>query len=278
MRADQSDVMKRVELLIREKVKVASFAQAPGEKVIKTLKDAGVLTMPTIGARRHAEKVQAWGVDAVIAQGQEGGGHTGQIPTSISDSGRLGGRRHPGRRRRRLPRWAWPRGGVGARRRGHRDGDALLADAGKPGARPRETDLPRHQGERHRRDQGGRRPPAARHPNVPHRPAREGEPSDALPARGPQRLVADEGHRNLASRAARRRHGDEAEPGAHLGTTRDGRQRTHADQGVDGRRQGRGRHSADGSDRRRHRRNPNGRRAPRRIMAEAEETLERLGA
>ncbi len=83
MRADQSDVMKRVELLIREKIKVASFAQAPGEKIIKTLKDAGVLTMPTIGARRHAEKVQAWGVDAVIAQGQEGGGHTGQIPTSI---------------------------------------------------------------------------------------------------------------------------------------------------------------------------------------------------
>ena len=83
MRADQSDIMKRVQLLIREKVKVASFAQAPGERVIKTLKDAGVLTMPTIGARRHAEKVQAWGVDAVIAQGQEGGGHTGQIPTSI---------------------------------------------------------------------------------------------------------------------------------------------------------------------------------------------------
>jgi NAD(P)H-dependent flavin oxidoreductase YrpB (nitropropane dioxygenase family) len=83
MRADQSDVMKRVELLIREKVTVASFAQAPGEKIIKTFKDAGILTMPTIGARRHAEKVQAWGVDAVIAQGQEGGGHTGQIPTSI---------------------------------------------------------------------------------------------------------------------------------------------------------------------------------------------------
>jgi len=83
MRADQSDIMKRVQLLIQEKVKVASFAQAPGERVIKTLKDAGVLTMPTIGARRHAEKVQAWGADAVIAQGQEGGGHTGQIPTSI---------------------------------------------------------------------------------------------------------------------------------------------------------------------------------------------------
>ena len=37
--------------------------------------------MPTVGARRHAEKVAAWGVDAVIAQGGEGGGHTGTVPT-----------------------------------------------------------------------------------------------------------------------------------------------------------------------------------------------------
>jgi NAD(P)H-dependent flavin oxidoreductase YrpB (nitropropane dioxygenase family) len=39
--------------------------------------------MPTIGARRHAEKVAEWGVDAVIAQGAEGGGHTGTVPTSL---------------------------------------------------------------------------------------------------------------------------------------------------------------------------------------------------
>jgi NAD(P)H-dependent flavin oxidoreductase YrpB (nitropropane dioxygenase family) len=39
--------------------------------------------MPTIGARRHAEKVAEWGVDAVIAQGAEGGGHTGAVPTSL---------------------------------------------------------------------------------------------------------------------------------------------------------------------------------------------------
>ena len=39
--------------------------------------------MPTVGARRHAEKVVEWGVDAVIAQGGEGGGHTGAVPTSL---------------------------------------------------------------------------------------------------------------------------------------------------------------------------------------------------
>ncbi|MSO36651.1 MAG: nitronate monooxygenase [Acidimicrobiia bacterium] len=83
LRSDQGDVNDRIALLIRERVRVASFAQAPGERLVKTLKDAGVVVMPTVGARRHAEKVAEWGVDAVIAQGAEGGGHTGTVPTSL---------------------------------------------------------------------------------------------------------------------------------------------------------------------------------------------------
>jgi NAD(P)H-dependent flavin oxidoreductase YrpB (nitropropane dioxygenase family) len=72
-----------VRLIADEGVQVASFATAPGEHLVKTLKDRGVVTIPTIGARRHAEKVAAWGVDAVIAQGAEGGGHTGVVPTTL---------------------------------------------------------------------------------------------------------------------------------------------------------------------------------------------------
>jgi NAD(P)H-dependent flavin oxidoreductase YrpB (nitropropane dioxygenase family) len=83
LRTDQADIGERVDFLIANRVKVASFAQAPSKEMIKKLKGAGVLTMPTIGARRHAEKVAEWGVDAVIAQGHEGGGHTGAIPTSL---------------------------------------------------------------------------------------------------------------------------------------------------------------------------------------------------
>ena len=83
LRADQDDIAKRIDLLVRERVRVASFAQAPGEALVKRLRDAGVVTMPTVGAPRHAEKVAAWGVDALIAQGAEGGGHTGTIPTSL---------------------------------------------------------------------------------------------------------------------------------------------------------------------------------------------------
>jgi len=83
LRADQPDIEERLDLIVREGVRVASFAQAPSKQTITRLKDAGVLTMPTIGARRHAEKVAEWGVDAVIAQGAEGGGHTGSVPTSL---------------------------------------------------------------------------------------------------------------------------------------------------------------------------------------------------
>lgn len=83
LRSDQPDVDERIALMVREGVKVASFAQAPGERLVKMLKDQGVVVMPTVGARRHAEKVAEWGVDAVIAQGAEGGGHTGTVPTSL---------------------------------------------------------------------------------------------------------------------------------------------------------------------------------------------------
>ena len=83
LRSDQPDVDLRIDLMVATGVKVASFAQAPGERLVKTLKDRGVVVMPTVGARRHAEKVAAWGVDAVIAQGAEGGGHTGTVPTSL---------------------------------------------------------------------------------------------------------------------------------------------------------------------------------------------------
>jgi NAD(P)H-dependent flavin oxidoreductase YrpB (nitropropane dioxygenase family) len=83
LRADAPDAVERIELMIAEGVRVASFALAPKPEMIKRLKDAGVVVIPSVGARRHAEKVARWGADAVIVQGGEGGGHTGPIPTSL---------------------------------------------------------------------------------------------------------------------------------------------------------------------------------------------------
>jgi len=83
LRTDAADVEERVDHLIAQSVKVASFAQAPRPDMVKKLKDHGVVVVPTVGARRHAEKVAEWGVDAVLCQGGEGGGHTGSVPTSL---------------------------------------------------------------------------------------------------------------------------------------------------------------------------------------------------
>jgi NAD(P)H-dependent flavin oxidoreductase YrpB (nitropropane dioxygenase family) len=83
LRADAPDAAERIELMIDAGVRVASFALAPRQDMIARLKDAGVIVMPSVGARRHAEKVAQWGADALIVQGGEGGGHTGPIPTSL---------------------------------------------------------------------------------------------------------------------------------------------------------------------------------------------------
>jgi NAD(P)H-dependent flavin oxidoreductase YrpB (nitropropane dioxygenase family) len=83
LRADAGDAAERVRIIIDEGVKVASFALAPSRELIARLKDAGVVVIPSIGARRHAEKVAAWGADAVVVQGGEGGGHTGNVATTV---------------------------------------------------------------------------------------------------------------------------------------------------------------------------------------------------
>ncbi|MFZ3304231.1 (3aS,4S,5R,7aS)-5-hydroxy-7a-methyl-1-oxo-octahydro-1H-indene-4-carboxyl-CoA dehydrogenase [Mycobacterium sp.] len=83
IRADAADAGDRVELMIREGVKVASFALAPKQELIARLKEAGAVVVPSIGAAKHARKVAGWGADAMIVQGGEGGGHTGPVATTL---------------------------------------------------------------------------------------------------------------------------------------------------------------------------------------------------
>lgn len=83
IRADAADAGDRVELMIREGVKVASFALAPKPELIARLKEAGAVVVPSIGAAKHARKVAGWGADAMIVQGGEGGGHTGPVATTL---------------------------------------------------------------------------------------------------------------------------------------------------------------------------------------------------
>jgi len=83
LRTDAPDVEDRIDLMIDQRVKVASFAMAPRADLVAKLKAAGLVVVPSIGAKRHAEKVVEMGVDAVLVQGGEGGGHTGSVPTTL---------------------------------------------------------------------------------------------------------------------------------------------------------------------------------------------------
>ena len=107
-------------------MKVAAFALAPKPDLIASLKEHGIVVMPSIGAAKHAVKVAAWGADAVMIQGGEGGGHTGPVPTTLLLPTVLDASTSRGRRRRLLRR-PGPRGRTVVRRRRDRHGHPLPA-------------------------------------------------------------------------------------------------------------------------------------------------------
>ena len=65
-RADQPDLDERVAEVVSRGVRLVSFAGAPTRDAVARCHDAGVAVMPTVGARRHAEKVLEMGVEALV--------------------------------------------------------------------------------------------------------------------------------------------------------------------------------------------------------------------
>lgn len=77
MQADQDE---RVSIVLDAGVPVlGSGLGVPPADVIRRCKAAGTLVMCTIGAVRHAVKAQEAGVDLLIAQGWEAGGHNSRV-------------------------------------------------------------------------------------------------------------------------------------------------------------------------------------------------------
>ncbi|MCJ1478200.1 hypothetical protein MMC13_006876 [Lambiella insularis] len=60
-----------------------SAVGVPPKHVVERLHGAGVLYMNMIGHPKHVQKCLDVGVDMICAQGGEGGGHTGDVPTTI---------------------------------------------------------------------------------------------------------------------------------------------------------------------------------------------------
>ncbi|KAI4198423.1 MAG: hypothetical protein LQ350_005283 [Teloschistes chrysophthalmus] len=60
-----------------------SAVGVPPANIITRLHTAGILYMNMIGHPKHVPKCLARGADLICAQGGEGGGHTGDVPTTI---------------------------------------------------------------------------------------------------------------------------------------------------------------------------------------------------
>ncbi|PNS16272.1 hypothetical protein CAC42_6379 [Sphaceloma murrayae] len=60
-----------------------SAVGVPPKHVVEKVHAAGILYMNMIGHPKHVKKCLDLGVDLICAQGGEGGGHTGDVPTTI---------------------------------------------------------------------------------------------------------------------------------------------------------------------------------------------------
>ena len=70
-------------MLVEEKITVASYGRGDPEEIVGRTRPHGVINMPTIGAVRHAVKTEGYGVDALVCQGWEGGGHASYVATLV---------------------------------------------------------------------------------------------------------------------------------------------------------------------------------------------------
>eukprot|EP00927_Polykrikos_kofoidii_P053093 TRINITY_DN4727_c0_g1_i1.p1 TRINITY_DN4727_c0_g1~~TRINITY_DN4727_c0_g1_i1.p1 ORF type:complete len:402 (+),score=89.37 TRINITY_DN4727_c0_g1_i1:70-1206(+) len=73
-----------IDIIIKEKAALFVCAVGvPPRDAVDRLHAAGIPVMNMIGAVKHVAKALEAGVDIICAQGGEGGGHTGDTPTSI---------------------------------------------------------------------------------------------------------------------------------------------------------------------------------------------------
>ncbi|MEI9992014.1 MAG: nitronate monooxygenase [Rhizomicrobium sp.] len=79
----QPEAAAIVDIVIAHRVRAVSFGRGPDATAIARFRKAGILCVPTVGALKHARKMEELGVDMLVVQGGEGGGHTGGVATTV---------------------------------------------------------------------------------------------------------------------------------------------------------------------------------------------------
>lgn len=69
------------ELIVEEGVKIVTTGAGSPAKYLPMWKENGIKVVPVIACVAHAIKMQAAGVDAIVAEGAESGGHVGELHT-----------------------------------------------------------------------------------------------------------------------------------------------------------------------------------------------------
>jgi enoyl-[acyl-carrier protein] reductase II len=77
--AQPETLLNSVDILINEGASAFIAGLGIPISILEKLKKAGVIVMSMCGTVAHAQRAEAAGVDVVIAQGTEGGGHTGKV-------------------------------------------------------------------------------------------------------------------------------------------------------------------------------------------------------
>jgi len=77
----QPNIDELVDVVIEEKVAIVTTGAGSPKKYFPRFKEAGIIVIPVVAAVKHALKMQELGVDAIIAEGQEAGGHIGKSGT-----------------------------------------------------------------------------------------------------------------------------------------------------------------------------------------------------
>lgn len=72
-----------VEVCLEEKVPVVTTGAGNPGPLVKRFKDAGIKVIPVVSSVALAKRLERSGVDAVIAEGHESGGHVGELTTMV---------------------------------------------------------------------------------------------------------------------------------------------------------------------------------------------------
>ncbi len=72
-----------VEIVLREEVPVVTTGAGNPGKYIPAFKEKGIKVIPVVSSVALARRLERQGVDALIAEGKEGGGHIGELTTMV---------------------------------------------------------------------------------------------------------------------------------------------------------------------------------------------------